>query len=74
MCQAGNLVVNKTDMVPALMEETGNKQAKKKVQEVLKYCERQIKGEVIKDNGGLVDTTWLEMSGNLGGSTIYAET
>lgn len=74
MCQSGNLVINKTDMITALMEKTGNKQAKKKVQIVLKYCERQVKGEVIKDNDGLVDTTRLEMSVNLGESTIHAET
>lgn len=41
---------------------------------MLKYCERQVKGEVIKDNGALVDTTWPKMPANLGRSTIYAET
>lgn len=55
---SGNLVVNKTN-IPALMEETGNKQARKKVQKVLKYYKRKVQGEVIKDNGRLVDINLL---------------
>lgn len=38
------------------MEETGNKQARTKVQKVLKYYKRGVQGEVITDNGRFVDT------------------